>query len=70
MKKLYCVGCHKVAATITDGRVAKGLVVRCAKCEQTLKTQLQSLNYLAKMNENKSSNAFSDIFGKNSPFGG
>ncbi|WBU76305.1 hypothetical protein WYMAN_66 [Vibrio phage Wyman] len=64
MRFLYCVGCQKMAIEIKNGRVAKGATVRCAKCEEKLQKQLQNLSFLAKMNENKESNPFADLFGK------
>ncbi|BBL19280.1 hypothetical protein KIT04_111 [Vibrio phage KIT04] len=65
MRFIKCSGCNKIAMEIEDGRIAKGCAVRCAKCEEKLKKQLQNLSFLAKMNENKGSNPFGDLFGKN-----
>ncbi len=61
---IKCAGCNKIAIEIEDGRLAKGCVIRCAKCEKALKSQLQSLSYLAKINENKESNPLADLFDK------
>ncbi|QKN84924.1 hypothetical protein AG74_65 [Vibrio phage AG74] len=64
MRFIKCAGCNKIAIEIEDGRFAKGCVVRCAKCEEKLKKELQNLRFLAKMNENKESNPLADLFGK------
>ncbi|QKN85117.1 hypothetical protein KNV07_gp067 [Vibrio phage Cody] len=64
MRLIKCAGCNKIAMEIEDGRLAKGTIVRCAKCEEKLQKQLQNLSFLAKMNENKESNPLADLFAK------
>lgn len=61
MKFIPCATCGKVAMRIADGSIAKGCTVRCPKCEEKLKKELQNLRYLVTINENK--NPFGNLFG-------
>ncbi|AKY02226.1 hypothetical protein AEO54_137 [Vibrio phage vB_VorS-PVo5] len=65
MRFIRCINCSKIAMEIEEGRIAKGCKVRCAKCEEKLKKELQNLRFIAKMNENKKANPLGDLFGKN-----
>ncbi|QIG60690.1 hypothetical protein VPT02_114 [Vibrio phage VPT02] len=65
MRFIRCIACNKIAMEIEEGRIAKGCKIRCAKCEETLKKDLQNLRFIAKMYENKKANPLGDLFGKN-----
>lgn len=60
MRKIKCVVCNKTAMKLVDAAVARGTIVRCAKCEEALRTRLKNLEFLANYS---SANPLSSIFG-------